>query len=65
MTAAQVLAYNLKQLGIDLEVKYYEPLMATEKARTPGEPFDIALLGWAADYADAGSGRKNPDAASA
>jgi peptide/nickel transport system substrate-binding protein len=53
VTAAQVLAYNLKQLGIDLEVKYYEPLIVTEKARTPGEPFDIVLHGFAADYADA------------
>jgi peptide/nickel transport system substrate-binding protein len=53
VTVAQVLEYNLKQVGIDLEVKYYEPTIATEKARTPGEPFDIVLLGWAADYADA------------
>jgi ABC-type oligopeptide transport system substrate-binding subunit len=53
VTAAQVLAYNLKQLGIDLDVKYYEPVVVVEKVRTPGEPFDIALIGWAADYADA------------
>jgi peptide/nickel transport system substrate-binding protein len=52
VAAAQILVFNLKQLGIDLEVKYFSPTVAVEKARTPGEPFDIAMLGFAADYAD-------------
>ena len=48
----QVLAFNLKQLGIELEVKYYEPAALHEKITTRGEPFDLATSGWAADYAD-------------
>jgi ABC-type oligopeptide transport system substrate-binding subunit len=52
---AQVLAFNLKQLGIDLEVKYFDAETLVEKIQTRGEPFDIARDGWAADYADGGS----------
>ena len=49
---AQVLAFNLKQIGIDLDVKYFDPAVLAGKAATPGEPFDLIQLGWAADYAD-------------
>ena len=51
---AQTLAFNLKQIGIDLEVKYFSiSTPSSEKAATPGEPFDLVILGWAVDYADA------------
>ena len=49
---AQVLAHNLRQIGIELDVRYFAPLVALEKAATPGEPFDIVMIGWATDYAD-------------
>jgi oligopeptide transport system substrate-binding protein len=49
---SQVLAYNLKQLGIDLEVKYYDSGSLSERVKTRGEPFDLLRHGWAADYAD-------------
>ena len=49
---AQVLAYNLRQIGIELDVRYFAPLVALEKAGTPGEPFDIYMTPWQADYAD-------------
>jgi peptide/nickel transport system substrate-binding protein len=52
---AQVLAFNLKQLGIDLEVKTFDQATVVEKAETRGEPFDIVRNGWGADYADGGS----------
>ena len=52
VTAAQVLAYNLSQIGIDLEVRYFEPLAVLAKARTRGEPFDIVMQAWQGDYAD-------------
>jgi peptide/nickel transport system substrate-binding protein len=52
---AQVLAFDLKQLGIDLEVKYFEAATLLEKISTRGEPFDLARNGWGADYADGGS----------
>ena len=51
VAAAQVLRFNLGQIGIDLEVKYFESL--GEKVATPGEPFDLALFAWGVDYADA------------
>jgi len=51
----QVLAFNLKQLGIELEVKYFEAAALLEKISTRGEPFDLARNGWGADYADGGS----------
>ena len=53
---AQVFAFDLKKIGIDLEVKYFDrqgprwPRLATR-----GEPFDLALVGWIADYADPAS----------
>ena len=48
-----MLVSNLKQIGIDLQVKYFDVNVLAEKARTRGEPFDLVLDGWAADYADA------------
>ena len=48
---AQNLEFQLKQIGIDLEVKYFDAA-TTSKGQTRGEPFDIARDGWAADYLD-------------
>jgi ABC-type transport system substrate-binding protein len=50
---AGILAFDLKQLGIDLEVKYFDPDVVLERTRRPGEPFDLVLVGWAPDYPDA------------
>ena len=47
---AQTLTYNLKQIGIDLEVKYYDFDGGLRKAGTRGEPFDIFFNGWFLDY---------------
>ena len=49
---AETLRFNLKQIGIELDVKYYDPDTAFDKAGTRGEPFDIVLLAWSVDYAD-------------
>ena len=49
---AQVLAYNLKQIGIDVEVQYFDTDTLARKATTPGEPYDLLQLGWGADFAD-------------
>ena len=46
-------AFNLKQIGIDVEVKYFSARLQ-EKARHAGEPYDVVFLGWGADYADPG-----------
>jgi peptide/nickel transport system substrate-binding protein len=50
---AQILRFDLAQLGIDLEVKYFSLSSLAEKTETPGEPFDLVNLGWSIDYADA------------
>jgi ABC-type transport system substrate-binding protein len=52
VAVAQTLAFNLKQIGIDLEVKYYDFGEALRKAGTRGEPFDVFLNGWFVDYPD-------------
>ena len=52
VTLAQVLRFNLNQIGIDLEVKYYDPNTGREKAGTRGEPFDLFINGWTPDYPD-------------
>jgi peptide/nickel transport system substrate-binding protein len=52
---AQTLVFNLRQIGVDVEVKYYDSVSLDTKRTTKGEPFDLILLGWAADYADAAS----------
>jgi peptide/nickel transport system substrate-binding protein len=49
---SQVVAYNLGRIGIDVEVKLFSPPIMAEKVGTRGEPFDLAILGWQADYAD-------------
>ena len=53
ITIGQVLRFNLNQIGIDLDVKYYDPGTGQEKAGTRGEPFDLFLHAWAVDFADA------------
>ncbi len=50
---AQTLVHNLKQIGIDVQVKYFYFNVVAAKIATPGEPFDLALSGWIADYGDA------------
>ena len=52
---AQTLVYNLKQIGIDVQVKYFFVDALAAKVATRGEPFDLALGGWLADYADPAS----------
>jgi len=49
---AQILQFNLKQIGIDVESKLFARAVQIEKEGTRGEPFDITSEGWIADYAD-------------
>jgi len=49
---AQIFQYNLKRLGIDVQIKYFPlPTLAT-RLGTAGEPFDVGFEPWAADYPD-------------
>ena len=52
---AQVLEFDLRKLGIDLDVKYFDGQALGEKVATRGEPFDLVTWGWVADYADGSS----------
>ena len=63
---AQVLVFNLGRIGIDVDVRYFDTEALNVKAETPGEPFDLIMEGWAADYADGAAffvpllGRRGP-----
>lgn len=50
--AAQVVAYNLKQIGVETEIRPFSPDVLAAKLATPGEPYDLAFGGWGADYPD-------------
>jgi ABC-type transport system substrate-binding protein len=49
---AQVLQFNLKQIGIDLEIRQFDRVVQNTKAGTRGEAFDVTFEGWGADYPD-------------
>ena len=50
---AQVIAFNLRQIGIDVDVKYFDwPGALSPKAGSRAEPFDLVFAGWTADYPD-------------
>ena len=49
---AQSVQFNLKQIGLDVEIKMYDRVVQNTKASTRGEPFDISHEGWHADYPD-------------
>ena len=51
-TVSQVIQFNLKQIGLDVDIKLFDRVVQTEKGGTKGEPFDILLNGWGADYPD-------------
>ena len=52
---AQVFAFNLKQIGIDVTVKYFNLATLAERARTRGEPYDVVFQPWTVDYPDPAS----------
>jgi ABC-type oligopeptide transport system substrate-binding subunit len=51
-TVAQVVQFNAKQIGLDVEIKQFDRVVEHEKMAVKGEPFDIGLEGWGADYPD-------------
>jgi peptide/nickel transport system substrate-binding protein len=48
----QVIAFNLKQLGLDVKIQAIPRAIQIGKIQTRGEDFDLAINGWGADYAD-------------
>jgi ABC-type transport system substrate-binding protein len=49
---AQVLQYNLAQIGLNVEVRPFPSPVLISKMGTKGEPYDIGSHAWTADYAD-------------
>jgi ABC-type oligopeptide transport system substrate-binding subunit len=49
---AQIIQFNLKQIGLNVDVQLYPRAVQIEKEGTRGEPFDITDESWGADYAD-------------
>src|SRR5204862_7732596 len=50
--AAQIIQFNLKQIGLNLNIHAFARAVQIDKEGTRGEPFDITYEGWLADYAD-------------
>ena len=49
---AQSVQFQLNQIGIDVEVRQFDRVVQNTKAATRGEPFDMTIEGWHADYPD-------------
>jgi len=49
---AQIIQYNLAQIGLKVDTHLYARAVQIQKEGTRGEPFDIADESWSADYAD-------------
>jgi ABC-type oligopeptide transport system substrate-binding subunit len=49
---AQVLDFNLRQIGIDLQIKYFDADELNRRVDSPSEPYDLYLYAWGADYTD-------------
>jgi ABC-type transport system substrate-binding protein len=49
---AQIVQYDLKQIGLNVNIHQFARAVQIDKEGTRGEPFDITSEGWIADYAD-------------
>jgi peptide/nickel transport system substrate-binding protein len=49
---AQVFQYDMKQIGIDVNVQQFARAVEHDKCGTRGEPFDVCDEGWIVDYPD-------------
>jgi ABC-type oligopeptide transport system substrate-binding subunit len=49
---ARIFQFNLKRLGIDVEIATFSGEAFLKKIATRGEPYDVVLAGWSPDYAD-------------
>jgi peptide/nickel transport system substrate-binding protein len=52
VNSSQILQFNLKQIGVNLDIKQFARGVQFQKEGVRGEPFDIGFEGWNADYAD-------------
>jgi peptide/nickel transport system substrate-binding protein len=49
---AQSVQFNLQRIGVDVEIRQFDRVVQNTRAATRGEPFDMTLEGWHADYPD-------------
>ena len=52
LARAQIVSQNLAKIGLAVEVKGIPEPAFWGRLNTPGEPYDIAFLGWFPDYLD-------------
>jgi len=50
--AAAVVRQDLKAIAIDVDIRAFPYDVLDRRLRRPGEPWDIAIIGWGADYND-------------
>jgi ABC-type transport system substrate-binding protein len=51
-SVAQVVQFNLKQIGLDTDITALDRVVQTTKAGTKGAEYDMLLNGWGEDYPD-------------
>jgi ABC-type transport system substrate-binding protein len=51
-SVAQVVQFNLKQIGLNTDITALDRVVQTTKAGTKGAAFDMLLNGWGEDYPD-------------
>jgi ABC-type transport system substrate-binding protein len=49
---AQIVKTDLAAIGLRVQIESFPSDVMFARIATPGEPFDLALAGWAADYRD-------------
>ena len=49
---AQIVQANLRQIGLNMDIKPFPRAVQFSKTGTRGEPFDLTLEGWHMDYFD-------------
>jgi ABC-type oligopeptide transport system substrate-binding subunit len=49
---AQIFKFDMKRLGIDVDIQYMSLRELFNRTGNRGEPFDVAILPWIPDYAD-------------
>jgi ABC-type oligopeptide transport system substrate-binding subunit len=57
---AEVFAFNLRQIGIEVDVQYLPPDEILRRVELPNQPFDVVHIGWGADYAGDGGSLLEP-----
>src|SRR5262249_1723012 len=48
----EIFQYDMRRLGIDVEIRYFSTGTLIAKAGTRGEPFDVVGTLWGVDYPD-------------